>query len=518
MTRLGVEMEMVVARRRDGASHPVGPLFSRLCRRKAGRGEPARLLAVDGRDLAVRAPLVSSSVDNAFNNLESAIGPVGDDGDATALHRIEALMRRELADVGAALAEEDAVVLNASQHPATHVDEAFYHAVRAPRPIYDYWVGHRGWRHSVGADAKAQNGPTTAVPVENAVVALNVVLAASPAFIAFFGNSPLEDGRPTGLKETRLTIWPRMFATARWPDDARLCRLPPKPFTGLRDYLHWMFGGVSRMQAVPRSFGRDYKDRKDLLRVEGDPALLDFLAMPSWRARRLDDGGAVTVRPSLRHLEFLQFSQFLDARIRYGFAAEADVDAFHRAWSRDGGIEELFGRIAAFCYIEGRAPGANFADAELAETAGEAVAASVLPAPSALQAGLLRDPGRVWRRLRRHDWRALAALREAAIRDGIAGEADGLRLRDLCAEVLDLAAAGLRPDERWMLAYPEHVLRMARNGADRTVALFERLGGGVEALRGLTERRHAVVPPPAPPALGRLPARPAAALSASGAA
>ena len=76
---------------------------------------------------------------------------------------------QELEDIGAALAEEGATLLNFSEHPNVAIDPQYYAAVRAPKPIYDYWVMVRGWNHSVGIDAKAQNGPTTAVEVEDAI-------------------------------------------------------------------------------------------------------------------------------------------------------------------------------------------------------------------------------------------------------------------------------------------------------------------------------------------------------------
>lgn len=63
--------------------------------------------------------------------------------------------------------------------------------MRAPKPIYDYWVEYRGWNHAVGVDAKAQNGPTTGVPVHDAVRALNVILAAAPRLHRPFRQQPV---------------------------------------------------------------------------------------------------------------------------------------------------------------------------------------------------------------------------------------------------------------------------------------------------------------------------------------
>lgn len=509
MRTLGVEIEMAVACRGGGDSHCVGPFFRTLQAIKAARGETAVLERSGDADLAVRTPFAYTSVDNAYNNLEAAIGPVAEEEGGSGLYRLDRHIRAELADVSAALAGEGAAILNLSQHPAVEITDRLYHAIRAPKPIYDYWVGHRGWRHQVGIDAKAQNGPTTGVPVARAVAALNAVLAASVPFIGLFANSPFENGRATGLKETRLTIWPRMFAASRFPGDDRLHRLPDRPFRDLRHYLDWMFGAGTAMHAVPLSETRDYKGTKDMARVDGDPSLIDFLHRPHWTAVKLASRKRAVLAPDLRHMEFLQFSHFLDARIRYGFHGAAEVGEFIEARRRDGGIEELFGRICGDCYIEGRAPGANFPDADLVDEAGEEVAASVAISPSALQTGLIRNLEAAERWALRLDWRALGRLREVAVRDGLQGEVDGLSVARLCAEVLELAAAGLRPDERWMLAYPGHVLRTGRNGADRALALMERLpGNDGERLRRLIRRRMAVLVGGGPVGGGPVSARP----------
>lgn len=495
---LGVELEMPVVRLDDGTSHGVGNYFRALHGLKARRGEAAALAFLKGREVAVEAPLVHSGLDNAFNNLESAIGPVVEPDLARALERLDALMRQEFDDVAVALATEGAALVNVSQHPAAPVDAATYRRLRAPRPIYDEWVGWRRWDHAAGIDAKAHNGPTTGVAAGDAVMALNVVLAAAPALIALFANSPFEAGRPSGLKETRLTLWPRMFARPRHAGDARLHRLPDAPFRDLRDYFTWMHGPGTAMHVLPLPLPGDgaYKGAGAAARLAGEPPLLDFLRGPPRPARRLPDGGTVTVTPHLRHLEWSQFAHFLDARIRFAFAAPLpELENFHAAWRRDGGLEALFEESLAHCYIEGRAPGTNLPDAELLAEAGLAVTASVLTSPSAIQAGLLSNLDGAGRWLKGLDWRALAALREAAMRDGLAGRAAGIAVADLCRQVLQLAAEGLPARCRWMLAYPEWVLGTGRTGADRALAAFAAMPGSPEErLRRLCLRRLALAP------------------------
>lgn len=489
--QLGLELEMVVAGR-DGSTHGVGPFFRSLARRKQARGLRPVLKTVNGRDFAVVSPLIHSSLDNAFNNLESAIGPVT--GGAGGLAALDELITEELEDVVEALAEEGATILNFSEHPDVTISTDFYTGIRAPKAIYDYWVGVRGWNHSVGVDAKAQNGPTTAVPADDAVAALNVVLGLAPALIGLYANSPFEGGQLTGLKENRLTIWPRMFAGARYWGDRRLQRLPDEPFGEMRDYMTWMFGPGTAVQMLPVTGGTDYKNAGGMLRIIGDPSGLEFLGGGLWRGICQSSGRAVDVVPSVRHIEHLQFAQFLDARIRYSLATVPQVGEFFDAMSRSGGLEDLFGRHARYLYIEGRAPGSNFPDRELVEEADSAVSRSCVVSASAIQAGLIRNLEASRALVYRWGWKRLRALRERAIVDGLAGEVDGLGVADLCREVLAIATEGLRPDERWMLAFPAHVLRTGLSGADRSIGFWERSDRSPRSLRELIRRRRIVLP------------------------
>lgn len=493
---LGVELEMVVARRSDGASYAVEQFFPHLYIRRQARGESASLeLAHNGQPVGVAGQRGYSSVDNGFNNLESALGPLGTVEQPGGLNTLHGWIRDEVADVLATLAQEDAVLLNFSQHPAMAIDEQAYQRIRAPKAIYDYWVRERGWSHSAGIDAKAQNGPTTGVPLSKAVQALNVILAASPAFIALFANSPFENGQITAYKENRLTLWPRMFSTARFAADDRLHRLPTRPFAHLRDYFEWMFGRDSRMQPVPYGTSSDYKGAPNMARVVGDPALLDYLRQPLWSALHLQHNKATTVYPSVDHLVFQQFAHFLDARIRYGLHQTPSLESFWAAWQSPEQFEALLEAHLAYCYIEGRAPGANFPDRDIME-GGDVLGASVVIAPSALQCGLLRNLEQASRWVARWPWAIWPALRAAAMQEGLQGKVGSLTVRALCQDVLELAGAGLDSTETWMLAYPEQVLRQGCNGADRALATYASLQGSPNArMQALIQARQALAVP-----------------------
>ncbi len=497
MRSLGLEIEMPVACRKSGVSHRVGPYFRNLAQRKAGRGQEVRMEQCRGVDVAVHAGNVVSGVDNAFNNLESSIGPVCDACDN--LSGLHAVLRGELEDVSACLEQEGAMVVNFSEHPDVRIDQDYYMGMRSPKPIYDYWVGYRGWNHMAGVDAKAHNGPTTGVDAADAVRACNILLAASPAFIALFANSPFEAGRRTGQCENRMTIWSRIFETSRFACDRWLHRMPERPFSGLGDYFRWMFGPGTAMQFVTPQDVHDYKKPGGMLLVEGDPSMLEFLRRPEWPARPLAGGELVQVRPSMRHFEFQQFCHFLDARIRYAFSQDFPVaeflDALHTHDAGEDRLTRLFQERAAFCYIEGRAAGANQADKFLAALPDSRVAASTSISVSALQTGLLENAEATWRLLAGYSWEDLRGLRQAAVAHGMRAEYKGLAILDFCAAVLETAGQGLNMEDAWMLAYPLHVLRTGENGSDRAIRLHDSLpGDDAHRMAALVRERAMVLP------------------------
>ncbi len=123
-------------------------------------------------------------------------------------------------------------------------------------------------------------------------------------------------------------------------------------------------------------------------------------------------------------------------------------------------------------WIEGRDPGANFPDREILE-AGDEIASSVIIAPAAIQAGLIRNLDKSSAYIDSIPWLKLKALREAAIKDGLTGEVDGLTVFDFANKILEIAAKGLTADEQKYLAYPRWVLETGQNGADRAIAYVE---------------------------------------------
>ena len=475
---LGVELEMPTAHIRTGRTHPVGPFFRHLGEIMARRGVSTRLLQAGGVDHGLQSSRGLHSLDNGYNNLESSLGPVP--GSAESLDALALMISEELRDVAEALELEEAMVINFSEHPCVHVDEAFYRAVRAPKSIYDYQVLHRGWNHMSGFDAKAHNSPCTAIPLEQAVEAMNCLLALAPVFIALYANSPLEAGRLTENKENRLTIWPRQLDCSRMPGDRKLHRSPTRPFRNLADYLTWMFGPGTQMWFA--ALAGQGKNPQELYLVQGDPPLLDFLRGSSRLAVPWGGGPEVPVTPELSHLAYHQFTQYSDCRLRYGLNGDGpDLETFLAVLDeRPHDLERLIEPHLAYCYLEGRAAGANYPDRELMDAAGEETAASVAVSPSALQYGLLRNLDRTKRLVARYAWSDLLGLRRQTIIHALKGEYGGIRADRLCAQALEIAGEELDSRQAWMAAYPEHVLQTGKTGADRALERLEQLPGGME--------------------------------------
>ncbi len=484
---------MVVAHAATGRSlavnHYFGALKARLENNAGPGGVPGAVETVelDGRCVALRDADAEYGLDNGFNLLENATRPLRrSEGGLVAL---ASMVGRGLNNVFDALQADDACVLNAAQHPDCPRDAAWYERVCVPRPIYRELVGYRGWRHWEGIDAKAQNGANTQVPVAHAVRAINVMIGLAAAHVAIFANSPLESGMETGFSENRLTVWPRVFHRSRFAGDAMLAACPPRPFLNMGDYFRWMFrpGTVSR--SLPMGRRHDYKSAPAVV-LDGDPSVSAFLASRSWPGRRADTGESVELEPSAAHFEHSQIAQFMDARLRYRLATVPDLDVLMEAWRRPDGLERIFEEHGAETYIEGRCPGAGFADEALLREAGGVVACSVVMSPLALQWGLMQRLDDAERLAAQYGWAKLRGLRERAMRHAMQ-DADVARL---CEEVLEVARDGLEAAERHLLGYAGYVVETRRCAADRMLETWRGLAAASPAdrLAGVIGRHRAL--------------------------
>lgn len=449
--------------------------------------------------------LGEQGVDNGFNLLETSL-PY-----QSSLEELLKIMELDLASVQEALRQEGASVINLSIHPLGKRDLKTYQAYVAPKGIYPY-LWYRGWDHTAGIDARAQNSPTTGVGVDKAADACTVVIAAGAAFIGLYGNSPYEEGNRSSYKEARLTMWERMMRYAKIEGDRTTARFPQEPFQTLAQYFNWMFGNdtaihfiiASEIETQDEEKGGNYKGIGDrIIIIPESPSVLEYLSRSSWQGLFLRDifNGfnlrVVEVIPDISHIEAMQWSQFTGARIRYGlkhhgFPLQEFLEACKNPDQRR--VEEIFQNWANFMYIEGRDAGANFPDREIFNS-GTEIARSVLISPSAIQAGLIANLEKAKRFIYKYPWLKLKALRDVAIRNGLEGEVDDTTVYDFTKQVLEIAAGGLSESEQKLLKYPQWVLETRQNGADRAIEFLEKQRGISleEALKRLVVHRQVVL-------------------------
>ncbi|MCX5590258.1 glutamate-cysteine ligase family protein [Alcaligenes endophyticus] len=487
--QLGLELEMGVVSTASGQSAAVNNYFAELQRIKAHTEPKAELVMTGDRATAVQTSQADCGLDNGFNLLETALRPV-----ASKQGGLLELARRAGQEVShslQALQTEGLTILNAAQHPQQTCDVTWYRHTRVDRPIYQELTEHRGWAHHLGLDAKAQNGANTQVPVQQAVAAMNTMLALAPAFIALFANSPLEAGQQTTYKENRLTLWPRMFAQARFAGDRHVQTLPNRPFHDLADYFLWMFGRATVSRSLPLEGGQSYKSPQSVLLCQ-NLSLQDFLYAGQASAHYLGSRESLSLQARSEHFVYSQIAMFLDARLRYSVQVYPPLLQLLRAWEQAQGLEQLLADCGAVMYIEGRAPGANFPDAVLLQEAGSHVALSSIIAPQALQLGLLRNVAEATQLWQRWGWEQLAALRVNAMTEAL----DDLSVLALCQEVLEVALDGLDASEQSCLAYVQYGVQAKRCGADRLLASWRRAQGlnPAERLQWMLEQHQVISP------------------------
>lgn len=453
---LGLEIEMVVASSKSGNSGLVNRYFDAMANIKSARGLRAQPYFLNKSCVGIKTSLADCGLDNGFNLLETATAPHNG-----GLASLATFAHNEVSDSLYALKDDNLTILNASQHPDCPIDINWYDKVRVPRPIYNELVHYRKWKHNEGIDAKAQNGVNISVPVNKAIDALNVVVGLSAASIALFANSPLESGVATGLKENRLTIWPRVFGGSRFSGDLYLQQYPQRPFNSLADYFFWMFGNGTVTRSLPINTGEHYKDSANAY-VHGNPCLYDFLHSSGSGAICASTGNEIFIKPNAEHFVYSQIAMFLDGRLRYQLKYKPTLQSILQAWHKQGALEQLFLDLGAECYIECRAPGANFADNKLLHMAGSSVASSVLIAPMALQLGVLRNLDKALSLVNKWGWQRLGVLRNTAIRYALADQ----DVVSLCTEVLNIALSGLDASDHKWLDYAAYNLQNRHCGAD----------------------------------------------------
>lgn len=494
----GAEVEKPIIESRTGKTGAVtNAVFDTLHRVAQSSGESGMKIHLSDVDetqiLGVVSTIGEQGLDNGRNNQETATRVTG------SLAELEQVLATDARWLIEAFNEHGLAAVNLAIHPLGRRDMGTYRRLVVPKGIYPY-LWDRGWDHSAGIDASAQNSASTGVRVEHAARAASVVIGAGAAFVGIFGNSPYQEGQRSEYKEARLKMWDRMLSRSKVPGDYATSLFPDKPFTSLADYYRWMFGEGTGMHFILGSGaeGGGYKGNGNkLLVVEGNPPLLDYLAGGERSARYLSDikGGRHDVHritPTLGQMEPLQFAQFAGARVRYIFKESANtvnLQDFVRACKGEGDltVEELLEPHVASMWIEGRDPGNNLPDAAMVHEVGEQFARSARIGPSAIQAGLLQNFDAAEALIGSYNWYDLAGLRQAAIKDGMQGEFNGIAVRSFADRVLQIAGEGLSADEHWMLLYAQGVVATGKNGADRAIEFVEDNKHAMSLERALAE-------------------------------
>jgi hypothetical protein len=467
----GLEAEKTFVIRATGEPLPVGSAyFDELATIKATRGASKVKRVIDGaHQVGIETEWGTEGLDGSFHIGESSTVPISESEGG-----LRELARRTLVELGEcqhALNSEKGSIINMSNNPLVIKDDRSVKKYAIPRPE-SYARQIRGWDHAATIDACVQNSPSTSVNPFEAADAMTVTIGLGAVFIALFANSPFSQGALTGLRESRLKMWEQYFAHSTVAGDQELIKPPVRPFYNLRDYFEWIYSHPRSLYFVMDQI--DSYEQKMPILIQDNPAVLDYIRQDSAIGTVFPSGKSVQIKPKLGHFERNQFMQFFGARLRFTFR-DANKDA--RVLSEvlageDDEVERFMADECSNMYIEGRDPGATFADNELEDTA-PATIRSVFISPSALQGGLLGNLRESKRIISQIGWDNLMGMREAAIHNGIRAMYDGIPVANVVDMALAAAAGGLAASEHWMLEYPEHVLRTNTNGADRLIKRYE---------------------------------------------
>lgn len=482
----GAEAEKVIVNITDQSSHKISQnffkrLFNEAKNRKANPHnhfsdiEDKTVLGVTSNDIG------EQGLDNAFNLLETSSIVTH------SLKELNEILTLDLKLTQKFLEKEGASIINMSIYPLLKRTQANYKKYVAPKGLYEY-LAYRGWNHSAGIDARAQNSPATGIDFEDAADGFSVILGASAAIIALFANSPYEEGKLSGFKESRVTMWDKMMKGSKVKGDLLMTKFPTKRIRSLAEYFNWMFSGKTGVHFVldESSNSQGYKGIGDrILILKDNPSLLDFYDKGTWQASYLKDlqknsksAKSISVKANISQMEVLQFAQFSGARIRFkiknykGFPLEKFVKACKE---ESGEVEKIFKDFAEYTYIEGRDPGANFPDYETLK-AGQDIAETTYISPSALQKGLLNNLKNSTDYIDSFNWQELIELRDQSIKNGLDGKTKNIKVKDFTNKILELAKNGLTKEGQNYLAYPNWVLKTGKNGADRAIEFVEKSG------------------------------------------
>lgn len=486
-TTFGAEIEKPIANSHTGNPHTVSQsFFKRLQKRAKERKtfQSYHLSDVQKNVLlgTVSTDLGEQGVDNGWTLLETALPYT------YSLKELHKIQRMDLKIIQEELQSEGAGVINMSINPLITRTQSAYKKYVAPKGIYQY-IQYRGWDHSAGIDARAQNSPTTGIAVSDAADAVSVIIGAGAAFIALFANSPFEEGRRSNAKESRLLMWERMMNNSVVPGDRLTWKFPSGPFHTLADYFNWMFSEKSGVHFVlDTNTTQQYKSMgKSVVILKEQPSLSRYLSKKKWEGVRLsevndENPSKVVIAPSASHIELLQFLQFSGARIRFlikdtdNFPLDQLVTGLSKP--KSGMVESVFEKYGKNFYIEGRDPGANFPDRQLQEEGNDSAETTMI-GPAALQAGLLKNLKKAKKYIFSIPWSQLGKLRTEAIRNGFEGKTENLTVYEFTRNIVEIASEGLSSHDQKYLSYVNWCLETRKNGADRAIEFVNNQKGSM---------------------------------------
>lgn len=495
----GAEIEKPVSSLKNFQSAAVSQAFFKRLKKEADKRsvknhyhfsdiKPKIILGVVSDDLG------EQGLDNSFNLLETSL-PY-----QISLTNLYQKLLLDLQTTQQSLLKEETSIINMSIHPLGKRDMRTYKKMVAPKGLYKY-IWYRGWDHTAGIDARAQNSPTTGISAYQAADAVSAIIGCGAAFIALFANGPFEEGKISPLKDARLNMWDRMTGSSKVKGDLLTTKFPPQRFKTLAQYFNWMFGSKTQIYFIlaRNSQSSGYKSIEDKILIpQGHLSVLEYLSKKEWPAfwfkqiNRKNPKKEI-ISPNISDLEVLQYTQFAGARIRFKLKNHNSfpIKDFLKACRENSlEVEKIFDDFSDYFYIEGRDPGANFPDKEII-SAGENIAKSTVISPSAIQAGLLNNLKKVVQFIDQFKWNQLKALRDSAIKNGLQGKIAKITVEEFTSKVLELANEGLDEKERWMLAYPKWVLQTKQNGADRALRFIKtHKKGGVDAIVDLVKYRR----------------------------
>jgi gamma-glutamylcysteine synthetase len=254
-----------------------------------------------------------------------------------------------------------------------------------------------------------------AVSRDEAIPAVNVLNGFTGAQIALTADSNIWRGR----EDPEYKCVAEKFWDWWMPDTGRV-GIPPRPFDDLRDYVHT----VARLRPV-------YVKRRGQPIVLDDYETFDEYFNAGEPKGTAPDGGKVMLYPDRSDIDLHNTCYWYNARLSRYYTVENRV-------------------------CDQQPPGE-------------------LMCVAALTLGLLSALPEAGEALAGQSWESLRAAREAACRDGLSGEADGLRLADFAGTTVELAELGLKRrgmgEERWLGPLKERV-RRRRCPADDAAEVF----------------------------------------------